>query len=153
MAKMQQMRRVRTVFILIRHYDHLPNVVSFPPFFCQNRPRWGMDSTRPLNMCWRCDEVFVTKMSPTNTLSCVSCEVASPWICLIYPGHPTDARLNWVLGNLKVKSMLQSHCCAPGTIPKPVLLCGRARYPAERVHSHDRIQFPWKDVHGLQQCL
>lgn len=29
---MQKMRRVRTVFILIRHYDHLPKVVSFPLF-------------------------------------------------------------------------------------------------------------------------
>lgn len=29
---MQKMRRVRTVFILIRHYDHLPNVVFSPLF-------------------------------------------------------------------------------------------------------------------------
>jgi len=26
-------------------------------------------------------------------------------------------------------------------------------YPAESGHSHQGIPFPWKGVHGLQQCL
>ena len=36
---------------------------------------------------------------------------------------------------------------------EPSLLCVTARYRAERGHRDQGITFPWKGLHGLQQCL
>ena len=40
----------------------------------------------------------------TTALSLVNCEVGPPWIGLVCPAHPTNARLDWDLGNLEAKS-------------------------------------------------
>lgn len=52
--------------------------------------------------------------------------------------------------NLEVKYTPQTRCCVPITIHEPVLLCGRAHYPAERGLSHQGALFPRKAVRGLK---
>ena len=74
-------------------------------------------------------------------------------IGLVCPAHPTDAWLDWDLGNFKAKSTPWTHCCVPQTIPRPFLQCGKVREPAERGHTHQGIPFPWRAVLCLQQCL
>ncbi len=132
------------------HYDHLPNIVLVP-LLLPKQP-WPIVAWTPLDP-WRCAVVSGTKMLAADPLSLVSWEVGPPWIGLVCSSHPTDARLDWDLGNSEAKSTPQTHCWAPKTIPEPFLLCGRAHYPAEKGHSHWGIPFPWKGVHGLQQYL
>ena len=122
-------------------------ILCWSLFCCQNSPDpSSMDSTRPLKVC--CG----TKMFVTDPLSPGNCEVGPPWIGPVCPAHPTDAQLDWDLGNLEAKSTPQTRGCAPQTSPEPFLLCGTAHYPADRGHSHHGILFPWKE-HSLQQCL
>ncbi len=62
---------------------------------------WGTDSTRPLKVCcgiWH---------QNVSSRSFKSCKLQG-WIGLVCSAHPTDARLDWDLGNLEAKSKLCS---------------------------------------------
>ena len=93
-----------------------------------------------------------TKTLAADPLSPVSWEVGPPWIPLVCPAHPPDARLDCDLESCEAKS-------TPWTVVllKPFLyhVCFVAggHYPAERCHCHQGIPFPWTRVHGLQQSL
>jgi len=117
----------------IRH-NNVTNIVLVP-ILLPKQP-WPVKARTPLDP-WRYVVVSGTKMLAADPLSPVSCEVGPPWIGIVCSEHPTDARLDW---DLKAKSTPQTHCCAPQTIPETFLLCGRVHYPAERGHSHQRIQ-------------
>ncbi len=121
------------------------------PLLLPKQP-WPVEAWTPLDP-WRCAVVSGTKMLAADTLSPVSCEEEPPWIRLVFSSHPSDAWLDWDLGNSDAKLTPQTHCWAPQTIPEPFLLCGRAHYPAEKGHSHWAIPFPRKGVHGLKQYL
>ena len=119
--------RSGTVYTLLRH-----NIMTTCLIFCW----FPFDANKPwLFKAW-------TSLA-ADPLSPVSYEVGSPWIRHVCPAD---------LGNLEARSRPQIRC-APQTITEPFLLCGTAHYPAERSHSHQGIPFPWKGVHGLQQCF
>ncbi len=96
-----------------KRYDHLPNIVLVT-LLLPKQP-WPVEAWTPLDP-WRCAVVSGTKMLAANPLSPVSWEVGPPWMGLVCSAHPTDAWLDWDLGNYDAKSTPQARCCAPQTI-------------------------------------
>lgn len=78
-----------------------------------------MDSARPSG----------TSMLAPDPLSPICCDVEHPWIRLVCPAHPTDAKLDEDQGNLDAKTTPDTCCCDPQTV----------HYPAEGGHSHRGI--------------
>lgn len=68
-----------------------------------------------------------------------------PWIGLVCPAHPTDAPLEWDVGNTSNSLMFSSNRLWT------ILHWWRAHCVAERGHSHQLISHLWKGAHGLQQ--
>ena len=103
----------------------------------------GTESTRPLKMCcgiWHQD------VSSRSFKSCKLWGGASiDRTCLSSASHRCSIGLR--------SGEFGACAFALQTIPEPFLLCDTAHYPSERGYSHQGIPFPWKGVHGLQQCL
>lgn len=90
-----------------QHHDHLPNNVLVPPFSVKTvLSHWGMESSRPLNVC--CG--ICTKMFPTDPLS--HCKVGPLWIGLVRPACLTDS---WT----KTMTTLQARYRTPKSISEP----------------------------------
>lgn len=58
--------------------------------------RQGIDCTRQMKVS-----------CGTNSFSPVSCNMRRPWILVVCPAHPSNARLDWDLWNLEDKSTPQ----------------------------------------------
>lgn len=56
------------------------------------------------------------RASAPYPLSLVSCEGESPWLRLVFLAHPTDAQLDWNLGNLEAKATAWTLCQVRQTI-------------------------------------
>lgn len=58
---------------------------------------WNPQDTRG------CAAVSCSKTLAADPLSPVSCEVGPPWIALVCPTHPINARLDWDVKNMKAR--------------------------------------------------
>lgn len=117
-----------------------------PPFESRTAlTRGGRDSTRPLKVC--CGG---TKTWAAGPLSPESCEVGPPWVGLVYPAHPIEARWHWDLGNLEAKWTPWHRGCVPQTILavwQDASSCCKRPLPLGSTVSMERSAWPLTALH------
>lgn len=69
---------------------------------------WPVEARTPQRP-WRCPVVSAGQALAADPLCSTRCEVGPPWITLVCPEYPTDARWDWYLGTLEAKSTARFH--------------------------------------------